>query len=91
MELDLLGLGKGVGPQGAVAQITFESIIHTAYKDGNTTKGHPLTLPIRVKLRRVVDPGVLDEFGRAIKVEGSILTMSAEKDAYANTLFLVRS
>ncbi len=47
--------------------------------------------PFGWDLGEAVDPGVLDEFSRTIKVEGSILTMSAEKDAYANTLFLVRS
>ena len=81
----------GFRSQQVVAQMTLGSIIHTAYEDGNKTKSHPLTLPIRVGPWRVVDPGVLDEFSRTIKVEGSILTMSAEKDAYANTLFLVRS
>ena len=38
-----------------------------------------------------VDPEVLDELSRATKVEGSILYMSAKKDAYAGALLLVRS
>lgn len=74
-----------------VAQMTFEGIIHTAYKDGNTTESHLLTWTIRLRPRESVGPAVLDKLSRAIEVEGNILQMSAKRDAYPNALFLVRN